>query len=592
MWKNIRFHFEKLSIHRRMYVLLGVFALMFVLLFGILFGVMVHVLQDAAFDRQAQILTLACADMENALGNTQDLALSLVAKSSIKDYISSDSGEAEKNTLASMMNRNILKNFDIANNVGVLDFMVVRSEDDYVRSGTTYVGDQGIYGRLSRYICDNYEPGQNCMVLPGYLGYVLDCYCYVLPLADSATNTLQRGGYLVLLVDNYFFPQTLKRFFETDTIITIIDSDFHTAFTNDQNEAPDMEAVLLELSQNEKITVRINGKKHLVLTRQLKDTDWTLVMHKPTSSVTSQIQQFWALFALFLLLFGGVTAIVINMLSRSITNRLKEMVSVITSIREGDIDSRFPVVYQDEISIIGSEFNRMIDQLQKFHLNAAMQELRRKEAELSALQSSINPHFLYNSLDCIRASALVNNDMRVAHQIQILANMFRYTTGTNSMRRDTVTVEAEMKHVNDYLSMINFRFDDRYTVEVHMEQAVLPMKIPRLILQPVVENAFSHGMRSIASGGKVQICGNIDGDSQCIVLTVEDNGVGIPADRLEHIQSLLKENPLSVSDTPYRALVNINDRIRIAYGREYGVWLESTPGKGTRTLLRLPITKE
>jgi len=361
-------------------------------------------------------------------------------------------------------------------------------------------------------------------------------------------------------------------------------------FSNAAGEVPEMTAVLHGLESNGGNTVNIDGKKHLVLTQQTDEAAWTVIMHTPVSAVTAQMQKYWILFAVFLLLLVVVTLQLIKLISSSITSRLREMVDVITSIREGDIDCRYPVIYDDEISIIGNEFNRMIDQIQKYHLNATVNELRRKEAELNALQSSINPHFLYNSLDCIRASALVHQDMRVAHQIQILANMFRYTTGSNSMRSNVVTVEEEMKHVQDYLSMINFRFEDRYHVQIQMDNVILPMRIPKLILQPVVENSFHHGIRNLATEGRVDICGYLDGDA--MILSVEDNGVGIPQEQLENLQQLLQANPLSATDTPYRALVNINDRIRIAYGRDYGVSVESEPGKGTRTVLRLPVTKE
>lgn len=590
MQNSIRFHFEKMSIHRRMYVIVVVSALMFVLLFGIIFGIMVNDLQDFAFDRQAQLLTLMCMDTENEMDNARGLAMSLVTKSVIKDYVASDSGEREKNTLTSIMSRNMWKNFGIASTPGVIDIMVIRSGDDYVRSGTNYAADKGVYGRLARYICDNYVPGQNGVALTGYLRYVLDCYCYVVPLADGATTTLQRGGYLVLLMDNYSFATTLSRYYEANTTISIVDSANRMVFSNNDEEMPDMAEVLQEVRQSQKNIAKINGKDHLVLARYIESLNWTAIMCTPMSAITVQMKKYWILFIVFLFLLAGVTALLINLISRSMTNRLKEMVNVITSIREGDIDSRFPVVYDDEISVIGNEFNRMIDQLQKYHLNVAMHELRRKEAELNALQSSINPHFLYNSLDCIRTSALVNNDMRVVHQIQILANMFRYTTGSNSIRGGVVTVEEEMKHVYDYLAMLSFRFEDRYRVEVHVDREVLPLRIPKLILQPAVENSFHHGVRSMATDGYVIIRGYLEKEN--LILSVEDNGVGIPAEQLQELQKLLQDNPLSASDTTYRALVNINDRIRIAYGREYGVSLESESGKGTRTVICLPVTRE
>lgn len=590
MQKGIRFYFEQMSIHHRMYVIVVVSVLMFVLIFGFIFGVMVRDLQDSAIDRQAQILTLVSTDMKNTLDSTADLALSLVTNTTIKEYVSSASGAKEKNTLTSMMSRPTWKNLVTSNNIDVVDLMVIRNEHDYVRSGSTYVSDKSIYDSLAQYICDNYTPGHNCMALSGFLQYTLDCYCYVLPLADSATSSIQRGGYLVLLVDNYSFTKMLDRYYDADTTLSIFDSYGTTVFCNTDNESADLTTVLDSVELGNKRTARINGKKNLVIAQQLENLDWTVILCTPTTAVTAQMQKYWILFTVFLVLLAGITAILISMISRSMTHRLKEMVNVITNIREGDIDCRFPVVYHDEISIIGDEFNRMIDQLQKYHLNAAVNELRRKEAELNALQSSINPHFLYNSLDCIRASALVNQDMRVAHMIQILANMFRYTTGYNSMRGGIVTVDEEMKHVYDYLSMLSFRFEDRYNVEVHVDKTILPMRIPKLVLQPVVENSFQHGIRNLATQGSVSIRGYQEDDA--IVLSVEDNGVGIPPEKLEMLQQLLQANPLSTVDMPYRALININDRIRITYGQEYGVSLESTPGKGTRTMIRLPITKE
>ena len=590
MKKGIRFRLEQLSIHRKMYLTVCVSVLLFMVFFGIIFSVMFNDLQEAAVDQHEQILSLICTDLDNFLGTTENYAVSLVTNETIKKYVSSNSTSEDKYTLMSMMSRNVFVSFKTPDNIGVLDFMVIRNAEDYVRSVTSRVRNQEIYDQLAEYICSNYVPGQTYLTLPADLHQALNCYCYILPLADIANSELEVGGYLVLFMNDYSFAKTLVKYYDADTTIFIVDSQHNILFNNNAEQMPNT-AVLLETAKNsQKATAKINGKNTLVLTHRLDSMDWDIVMCTPTSVITEQLQKYWVLFFASLFLLAGITVLLISLISRSITNRIKEMVKVITSIREGDIDCRYPVVYQDEISFIGSEFNRMIDQIQKYHLNVAMHELRRKEAELNALQSSINPHFLYNSLDCIRASALVNNDMRVAHQIQILANMFRYTTGSNSMRGDTVTVEAEMNHVYDYLSMINFRFEDRYAVDVNIDQAVLPIQIPKLILQPIVENSFHHGMRSIATGGRINISGRIDKDRECVVLSVVDNGVGISPERLAQVQKLLNENPLSVSDTPYRALVNINDRIRIACGREYGVSLESTPGEGTRTEICLPIT--
>ena len=292
MQKGIRFHFEQMSIHHRMYVIVVVSVLMFVLIFGFIFGIMVRDLQDSAIDRQAQILTLVSMDMKNALDSTEDLALSLVTNNTIKEYVSSASGEKEKNTLTSMMSRPTWKNLVTSNNIDIVDLMVIRNERDYVRSGSTYVSNKSIYDSLAKYICDNFTPGYNCMALSGYLRYTLDCYCYVLPLADSATSGMQRGGYLVLLVDNYSFTKMLDRYYEADTTISIVDSYGTTVFCNTTSEAPDLTAVLDDVAHSNKRTARINGKSNLVITQKLENLDWTVILCTPTTSVMAQMQKY------------------------------------------------------------------------------------------------------------------------------------------------------------------------------------------------------------------------------------------------------------------------------------------------------------
>ena len=140
--------------------------------------------------------------------------------------------------------------------------------------------------------------------------------------------------------------------------------------------------------------------------------------------------------------------------------------------------------------------------------------------------------------------------------------------------------------------MLCFRFEDRYFVDITISNRILPLYTLKLILQPVIENAFHHGVRHMATGGWVRICGDLDEAENCVRFTVEDNGAGIPSDQLQDLTALLNDSPLSVRSGPFMALVNISDRIHIAYGKAYGLSVESTQGEGTRVTIRIPILRE
>ena len=145
MKKGIRFRLEQLSIHRKMYLTVCVSVLLFMVFFGIIFSVMFNDLQEAAVDQHEQILSLICTDLDNFLGTTENYAVSLVTNETIKKYVSSNSTSEDKYTLMSMMSRNVFVSFKTPDNIGVLDFMVIRNAEDYVRSVTSRVRNQEIY---------------------------------------------------------------------------------------------------------------------------------------------------------------------------------------------------------------------------------------------------------------------------------------------------------------------------------------------------------------------------------------------------------------------------------------------------------------
>ena len=604
MKKRIDIFFQNLGIAQKMRLIIFIISAVFLVVFLTVFQSMIHDLQQSVIDQNRQILSLICADLDNQLDAIQKTASQIMSNDYVKRYIANPVPRNKK-PLQALITRHasvfyglnegaasysdFLSTHDVFN-LSVIPGAMIVTENDYVCSDNllSFREREQIAEILREHFVS--EGKRESITLPPELYEKTGGLFYAIPLytSDSTYSSSARAnGYLFLFTTRYSVSRIMSRYQKTDVFIQLTDHNGNVIWAT----APGGAESAAHSADSGYDLLSVNHQETLVLYHALSRTDWTVSLQTPMSAVTAQLTKYWLLFCGAILVSFVAVLFMVTVFSRSITRRLTEMTDVINTVRKGNIDCRYPVVYHDEISLIGSEFNRMIDQIQNYHLRAAMQELRQREAELHALQSNINPHFLYNSLDCIRASALTCGDMRTAHQIQILANMFRYTVSTSAGRGDVVPIEAEMNHVYDYLSMLSFRFEDRYFVDVRVANRILSLYTPKLILQPVIENAFRHGVRRMASGGCVRISGDLDEAASCVVFTVEDNGAGIPPDRLRQLQSRLASTPLSVHDESFMGLVNINDRIHIAYGSAYGVSIDSEAGSWTRVAVRIPIVE-
>lgn len=205
-----------------------------------------------------------------------------------------------------------------------------------------------------------------------------------------------------------------------------------------------------------------------------------------------------------------------------------------------------------------------------------------KFMELRALQSQLNPHFLFNTLSTLAGLAMVEEAHKTEGLIYALARILRY-----SLRHitQTVTIEEELKHVIDYCNIQSVRFGDRITIDFNVDERIYSTQIPVLTLQPLVENAIIHGLESMAQG-RLEISGYLEDGS--IVLQVEDNGVGISEAKLRQVQHL-EVDISGRSHITGIGLTNVHKRLQHFYGKAYGIQINSQPGQGTQVVIRLPF---
>ena len=228
-------------------------------------------------------------------------------------------------------------------------------------------------------------------------------------------------------------------------------------------------------------------------------------------------------------------------------------------------------------SIYGSEW---ITKPVEEQVKKEQKQLRKAEFEL--LQAQINPHFLYNTLDAIEESAQNGEEGQVVSMVHSLSDFFRFSL---SKGKDIVSVREELQHVKSYLEIQQIRYKDILTYELNVTKDIYDYSIPKITIQPLVENALYHGIKNRRGGGRIIITG-VENKND-IVIQIRDNGIGMDAERLNEVRQALSDNSSPVKSVVY-GLYNVNERIRLNFGDDYGVKITSEFGEGTTVLVRLP----
>ena len=240
----------------------------------------------------------------------------------------------------------------------------------------------------------------------------------------------------------------------------------------------------------------------------------------------------------------------------------------------------------DEITELVMSFNIMIGKIREL-LDAKVREQEDlKKAELKALQAQINPHFLYNTLDTIVWMAEAQKTVQVIEIVRALSSFFRIAL---SKGKDWISIRQEIEHVQSYLYIQKIRYRDILDYKIEVDENILDGTILKLTLQPLAENALYHGIKNKRNGGTIRLCARRDGDNQ-VLLEVQDNGVGFTPYRLAQIQAAIAEesDEIVVPESGF-GLKNVNKRIKLYYGRQYGVSIESQYRSGSKVTVRIPF---
>ena len=275
--------------------------------------------------------------------------------------------------------------------------------------------------------------------------------------------------------------------------------------------------------------------------------------------------------------------IIVLFLSQWLTKPVEEMSSTITQIKNGETQLRVrPVGWSQELTTLGTEFNEMLDRMQVMAQEELQHKMLVERTEYKMLQAQINPHFLYNTLDTMSGIANAQNCPMVSGMCRSLSAIFRYSL---NMTDELSTVQNEMSHVRNYLYVMDVRNGSTVAYDYQIDSNTLADQMPRICIQPVVENALTHGLRNVRRKDKKLLIRS-EHVGENLVLTVQDNGAGMDA---EAMNRLLEQNDMKRVESGISiGILNVNARLKKLFGAGYGLHIDSIVGEGTTVTITVP----
>ncbi|MBE6070665.1 MAG: HAMP domain-containing protein [Clostridium butyricum] len=369
----------------------------------------------------------------------------------------------------------------------------------------------------------------------------------------------------------------------TAGFVFIVDNNGEIVYTPVNNIVYRIHDEWIREMNNEIITKNID-RENYKLTKSTSDyTGWQTISVFPESESIKIVEKLK-----YISIFIGIIALIISgafaaIFTKSIVRPIYKLKKLMKEAQDGNLDVFFNSKCNDEIGELGESFNTMVREIKNLLNLIQIEEKKKRKAEMNVLQAQIKPHFMYNTLDTIRWMAEEKEDYEIVDIIESFTKLLRISL---SKGKEIISVNDELNHIKSYLEIQKMRYEDKLEYEIYFDERILNYKVVKLILQPLIENAIYHGIKEKRGNGKIVIIAEEYDD--ILHFSVSDNGKGIDEKTLKEIKYMLENGRSEESNLGY-GIFNVNERINLMYGKQYGVKFTSIYGKGTRTEIMHPI---
>ncbi len=335
----------------------------------------------------------------------------------------------------------------------------------------------------------------------------------------------------------------------------------------------------------------IDGRRQVLVTyTQMSSPAWKVLSYVSLGSLYRDIRDLRNKILFSCLITILAISLVGSLMSYDFISAINKLVTGMKKVQQGEENVSINLDRRDEIGYMGETFNNMVSEISMLEKWVYREQLTRKEAEIKSLQSQINPHFLFNTLESINWMAQLENAPDISETVTALATLME----ANISRDDKfIPLRQELDYIDNYMLILKKRFEDRLELIERIDEGSLDIEIPRLLIQPVVENAVYHGVGNTRGKGIIRLVTHTQGGE--LTVTVEDNGAGIEPERLTELNRRMQVDDQTYFENLANrhgggiGLENVNRRIRLFYGSEYGIRIESVLGEYTRVILRIPV---
>lgn len=403
-------------------------------------------------------------------------------------------------------------------------------------------------------------------------------------------------GSIILTVDLNKAPIILPEETNYNTYFILVDKSNNYYSFNANKEIS--EKIIEECSKffGDSSSKEYSNSNYFYYISKVENFDYFLVSAIDKRILQEKVLFVTVIFTIIMVISMFILAFFMYVILHNMVTPLNKLSLYIEEIRKKPLDKKRPVLKLEgcsEIHNLNTSFHEMIDeqqkltrQLYKTTVTLYETELKKKQAELEFLKSQINPHFLYNTLESIQDIALEQNIPEIAGMSGALGKLFRY----NVKGENIVTFSRELEITMAYLDIQKARFPDKLEVICSVRNEALEVKVMKFLLQPLVENAVFHGIEPLLRKGTLFIGARVQDDK--LLITIQDDGIGIQTEKLEEIRKCLKDiNFISSYSKQHIGIVNVAHRLLLNYGNEFGLTIDSKENEGTRILLTMPCDK-
>lgn len=405
---------------------------------------------------------------------------------------------------------------------------------------------------------------------------------YIRYYRDYASGLIK--GYVLieyqspLLINNFAHI----RYGETGSYL-IADTDGNKKIENDQDVSGNIsEEEYFQWAEDNKKggkVFRIDGKRYLVTASVIPTLDWLMIGLTPVNELTKAGKAMTQIIYVVGIIAALISTFFSLRVSRSVTKPLIYLTDTMKKFGKGDLFVRVPVLYEDEIGILSEEFNKMSEQIRQLVDQVYREQRAKRKSELAALQAQINPHFLYNTLNSVSSLIKMNCPDEAFIMIQAIGTFYRTSLSDG---KTLIPLEQEITNIENYIKIQKVRYGNKIEYEIDIENEILQEWIVKLTLQPLVENSIYHGIKEMRGKGIIRIKGWKEKNK--VFIQVSDNGLGIPEEKLEELFSKDYREKGSAF-----GLFNIQQRLQIYFGKEYGLTVESKLSQGTKATVCIPV---